>query len=69
MTSAKDANGDRVLGSRAGDKIVEKVLKGGEEYFSSAVSIEGELNYGYFMPVHQNDSDNQIIGMILWVLI
>lgn len=64
MTSAKDANGERVLGSRAGDKIVEKVLKGGEEYFSSAVSIEGELNYGYFMPVHQNNSDNQIIGMI-----
>lgn len=64
MTSAKDANGDRVLGSRAGDKIVEKVLKGGEEYFSSAVSIEGELNFGYFMPVHQNNSDNQIIGMI-----
>lgn len=64
MTSAKDANGDRVLGSRAGDKIVEKILKGGEEYFSSAVSIEGELNYGYFMPVHQNNSDNQIIGMI-----
>lgn len=64
MTSAKDANGDRVLGSRAGDKIVEKVLKGGEEYFSSTVSIEGELNYGYFMPVHQNNSDNQIIGMI-----
>ena len=64
MTSAKDANGDRVLGSRAGDKIVEKVLKGGEEFFSSAVSIEGELNYGYFMPVHQNNSDNQIIGMI-----
>lgn len=64
MTSAKDANGDRVLGSRAGEKIVEKVLKGGEEYFSSAVSIEGELNYGYFMPVHQNNSDNQIIGMI-----
>ena len=65
MTSAKDANGDRVLGSRAGDKIVEKVLKGGEEYFSSAVSIEGELNYGYFMPVHQNYSDNQIIGTIV----
>ena len=65
MTSAKDANGDRVLGSRAGEKIVEKVLKGGEEYFSSAVSIEGELNYGYFMPVHQNNSDNQIIGMIV----
>lgn len=64
MTSAVDTNGDRILGSTAGDKIVEKVLKGGEEYFSHAVSIDGTLNYGYFMPVYQNDSDNQIIGMV-----
>lgn len=64
MTSAVDANGDRILGSTAGEKIVEKVLKGGEEYFSHAVSIDGTLNYGYFMPVYQNDSDNQIIGMV-----
>lgn len=64
MTSAVDTNGDRILGSNAGEKIVEKVLKGGEEYFSHAVSIDGTLNYGYFMPVYQNDSDNQIIGMV-----
>lgn len=64
MTSAKDADGRRVLGSRAGERIVEKVLNGGEEYFSHAVSIEGTLNYGYFMPVYQNDSDSQIIGMV-----
>lgn len=64
MTSAVDANGDRILGSTAGEKIVEKVLNGGEEYFSHAVSIDGTLNYGYFMPVYQNDSDNQIIGMV-----
>lgn len=64
MTSAVDTNGDRILGSNAGEKIVEKVLKGGEEYFSHSVSIDGTLNYGYFMPVYQNDSDNQIIGMV-----
>lgn len=64
MTSAVDTNGDRILESNAGEKIVEKVLKGGEEYFSHAVSIDGTLNYGYFMPVYQNDSDNQIIGMV-----
>lgn len=64
MTSAKDADGSRVLGSRASERIVEKVLNGGEEYFSHAVSIEGTLNYGYFMPVYQNDSDSQIIGMV-----
>lgn len=53
MTSAVDSNGDRILNSPAGDRIVEKVLQNGEEYFSS----------GYFMPVYQNDS-TEIIGMV-----
>lgn len=64
MTSAMDENGNRILKSKAGDVIVEKVLNGGEEYFSKAVSIEGTLNYGYFMPVYQNGSDTDIVGMI-----
>ncbi len=64
MTSAVDSNGDRVLNSKAGDVIVQKVLQGGEEYFSKAVSIEGTINYGYFMPVYQNGSKDDIVGMI-----
>lgn len=64
MTSAMDENGNRILKSKAGDVIVEKVLNGGEEYFSDAVSIEGTINYGYFMPVYQNGSDTDIVGMI-----
>ena len=64
MTSATDENGNRILKSKAGDVIVEKVLNGGEEYFSEAVSIEGTLNYGYFMPVYQNGSDTDIVGMV-----
>lgn len=64
MTSAMDEDGNRILKSKAGDVIVEKVLNGGEEYFSEAVSIEGTLNYGYFMPVYQNGSDTDIVGMI-----
>lgn len=64
MTSAMDENGNRILKSKAGDVIVEKVLNGGEEYFSEAVSIEGTLNYGYFMPVYQTGSDTDIVGMI-----
>lgn len=63
MTSAVDSNGDRILNSPAGDRIVEKVLQNGEEYFSSAVSLDGVMNYGYFMPVYQNDS-TEIIGMV-----
>ena len=64
MTSAMDENGNRILKSKAGDVIVEKVLNGGEEYFSEAVSIEGTLNYGYFMQVYQNGSDTDIVGMV-----
>ena len=64
MTSAVDEQGNRILNSRAGDKIVEKVLKGGEEYFSQAVSIDGTLNYGYYMPVYQNGSTSDIVGMV-----
>ena len=63
MTSAVDSNGDRILNSPAGDRIVEKVLQNGEEYFSSAVSLDGVMNYGYFMPVYQNNSA-EIIGMV-----
>lgn len=64
MTSALDENGDRILNSPAGERIVEKVLNGGEEFFSKAVSLEGELNYGYYMPVYQNGTTEQIIGMV-----
>lgn len=64
MSSAKDENGERILGSPAGDVIVEKVLEKGEGYFSSAVSLDGVLNYGYYIPVYQKGEDTDPIGMI-----
>lgn len=64
MTSAKDGDGNRILGSPAGEIIVEKVLKGGENYFSSSVSLNGTLNYGYYIPVYQKGTDSEPIGMI-----
>ena len=56
MTSAADSDGNRILGSPAGDVIITKVLQNGEEYFSKNVSLEGNINYGY--------SDSEIIGMV-----
>ncbi|MDE7249710.1 MAG: methyl-accepting chemotaxis protein, partial [Lachnospiraceae bacterium] len=64
MTSALDKNGNRILGSPAGEKIVEKVLQGEEEYFSKAVSLDGVLTYGYYIPVYQNATTTNPIGMI-----
>lgn len=63
MTSAVDSNGDRILDSVAGDVIVENVLNNGNNYFSKDVSIDGTLNYGYYMPVYQNGSSD-IVGMV-----
>lgn len=45
MTSAKDKNGDRILGSPAGETIQKEVLEKGKEYFSDSVSIDGTLHY------------------------
>lgn len=64
MTSAKDENGERILGSPAGDVVVDKVLKNGREYFSSWVSLDGEINYGYYLPVYQKGTDTDPVGMI-----
>lgn len=63
MTSAVDENGERVLGSPAGDTIVKNVLEKGEEYFSKSVYLNGTVCYGYYIPVCQDDSDTPI-GMI-----
>lgn len=64
MTSAVDKDGNRILGSPAGEKIVEEVLQKGNGYFSMNVSIDGEMYYGYYEPVFQNEDDTTPIGMV-----
>lgn len=61
MTSIIDEDGNRILGSPAGAKIEEVVLRNGQEYFSRSVSVNGEIYYGYYAPVFQN---GEPIGMV-----
>lgn len=63
VTSIKDKKGDYILGSKAGDYLKKNVLEGGKDVFTSRVSVEGTMYYGYYIPVKQNNSDD-IIGMI-----
>lgn len=63
VTSLKDKKGDYILGSKAGDYLKKNVLEGGKDVFTSRVSVEGIMYYGYYIPVKQNNSDD-IIGMI-----
>ena len=51
MTSALDKKGNRILGSEAGERVVNQVIKGKKPFFSTNVSLDGTRNYGYFIPV------------------
>lgn len=64
MTSLVDANGNRILGSPAGARIEQEVLTKGQEYFSKNVSVDGEMYFGYYVPVFQNGDDTTPIGMV-----
>lgn len=63
VTSLKDADGKRILGSKAGDFLVENVLQDRNEVFTNRVLVDGTFYFGYYVPVHQNNSD-EIIGMV-----
>lgn len=64
MTSAKDKDGNRLLGSPAGDKIKKRVLEQGKEYFSDNISIDGTIYYGYYVPVYQDGSKDAPVGIV-----
>lgn len=64
MTSIVDADGKRILGSPAGAKIVEEVLNKGQEYFSKQVSVNGEMYYGYYVPVFQDGDAGAPVGIV-----
>lgn len=55
MTSALDKDGNRILGSPAGQVVTDQVLKKGKGYFSDNVSIDGTIYYGYYTPLYQKD--------------
>lgn len=63
MTSVCDESGNRVVGTQAGDAVIEKVLRGGEEYFATNVDVVGQPFYGYYMPLYDTET-NEIVGMI-----
>lgn len=61
MTSVLDAQGNRVVGTQAGEAVINTVLKGGNEYFSTDVNVEGRPYFGYYVPLY--DAGN-VVGMI-----
>lgn len=63
MTSICNDDGSRVLGTQAGEKVIEEVLHNGNEYFSKDVDILGHKYFGYYIPYY-DDETGEIVGMV-----
>lgn len=61
-TTIKDAQGNPLVGTKADSKVAAEVLNSGREYSRNDFNINGELYYGYYVPV--KNSSNTIVGMI-----
>ena len=63
VTSVKQ-DGERVLGTKASDTVIDKVLKNGEEYFASNVDVVDDKYYAYYIPIYNGDDTKEPVGMI-----
>ena len=61
-TTIKDAQGNPIVGTKADAKVAAEVLNGGKTYHRDDFVIDGNLYYGFYVPV--TDSTNKIVGMI-----
>ena len=61
-TTIKDAQGNPLVGTKADPKVVAEVINNGNEYHRDDFNINGELYYGYYIPVI--DGTNKVVGMI-----
>ncbi len=59
----KPGTNERVLYTQAGEKVIETVLKGGQEYSASNVDIVGSKYYTYYVPLYQAGT-RDVIGMV-----
>lgn len=62
MTTVKDANGERVEGTKANEDVAHKVLTEGGTYFSHNTMIDNKPYYAYYEPL--KNSDGSVVGMM-----
>ena len=60
ISSIKDEKGERIVGTKASDTIINEVLYGGKTYFAEDVIINNEEYFAYYSPIRVN---GEIVGM------
>lgn len=61
-TSLRDAEGKRIIGTKASDVVIDEVLKKGNDYSSTDIVINEKSYFAYYMPVKSADGSN--VGMV-----
>lgn len=61
LTTVLDEKGQRFVGTKAGDAVIQAVVKNGQNYFSDNVTINNERYFGYYVPIR--NTDNTVVGM------
>ena len=54
--------GERIIGTKASDEVIDTVLKKGETYETTGIVINEEEYYAFYLPV--KGSDGSIVGMV-----
>lgn len=62
-TSLENADGSRIVGTKASDIVIETVLKNGKTYYAPDIVINGTAYCGYYIPLYQ-PSNKEIVGML-----
>lgn len=62
-TTLTDTSGKRLIGTKASEEIIQRVLKNGESVFLENIEISGKTYCAYYFPIIQ-DSTKEIVGMV-----
>ena len=61
-TLVDSETGERMVGTQAADKVVAKVLEGGQSYVDKKLQLNGQAYFCCYMPLA--NADGSIVGMI-----
>lgn len=62
LTTLRDENGERIIGTKADEKVAEQVLNQGEAYFNQKFKVNGVECYVGYEPL--KNPDGTVVGMI-----
>lgn len=61
LTTIKDSDGNRIIGTKASDEVIDSVLKKGKAYITEGVDIQGVKYFATYEPLKNGD---EVVGIL-----